>query len=1539
MAKNYIARQDGLWTAISLTPDVCKTPMGPATPPVPYPVTASLGDAVRVVPSVKANGHPVLVLDQSFVPATKGDEPGVAKGVKSGTVGDICEPLEHSTTFRVSGRPVLRHFDTFWMNARNTTGIIIGQPPAASIMAKEADPQPAPETEKEQSFWEMMLMVQLDQSRAQIEAAPVQLDLAIGGLKAFWNQFPDMVTMMGQGAVMQHAGEMQMNAAILSATGQDALGRDMYNLGAEVREHAGDFNLDEYRLEMDNDTQALGGKIYDYGSLALGGLGLLKGGFTLAKTLRAARKLANEGKHAGEFTADLLKIKNGENAVSDVTHTEKLADDALPGSDNGAIVKGEGTDNSGQGNNASQGNMTCTGDPVDVASGSLIQALSVLTLPGTLPLTLSRLYRSQAQSGGIFGPKWTDEWSVSLTVHVRSLHFTDHEGVVLYYRLPQDGVFRNAVNSRQAYYRLSGSLQEGVRIFDRRTQQTQIFSPAGHDIYLLSAIHDHHGNRIDFLRADNLLTEIRHSDGYTLSLDWQQRQLVSIDLVTPQRQRLVTCRYDSHGFLAECDTFQFSHLWHDYSPEGFMTRWRDTEKTCVDIRYDAQGRAVSTLSTEGYYDDRFVYNDEEHCTAYIDAEGGETRYWYNGDGLVTRSLDPLGREEITDWENTRLQSRTDALGRTTAYRYNREGEISQVALPGGYSLYYDYNEHGQLTRLTAPGNQVWQWAYDEKGSIVSLTDPLGRQQQFSYSKQGDLLRQIMPGGATWQWNYDVLHQLRETTAPDGGVTQTEQDMLGRLLSVKDPLGFTTLFRHSQSHAGPLGSVEEISRPDGVRELMRQNSEKLPKSVTDGEGKTTRYEYGAFDLLTAVVRPDGERLECRYDKLTRLTEITNAEGEHYRLTYDKAGQLTAETDFTGRTLTYLYDAAGRCTRTTFPDGTHLNRQYSVTNQVTHEEVTQGGSDRVLSRTTFTYDTLCRLTEARNDDATVTYEYDDADRVTAETINGRRTEYRYDPDQDTVSQRTTAGITEHFTRSLMGDLTSWQIADHAPLIFEHDLCGQEISRQSEAGFSLRQSYTPTGMLTDQQTGDLNEQNPHYRHNNTLHRQWLYDKAYNLTMISDSLRGTMVNSVTANDQVSHAAWTGSSSVPMCEERFTYDNNLNIAHCQTWVNEVLESEAHQCQLHGRVTSRECKEWRHSTHRINPDSGMPEEGKFVRVIRDEQTTWKYDVNGRLVEKLVDKGGYRPLQWRYRWDARSQLTGLETPEGERWEYKYDPFGRRISKRCINRDKPGRDFHWNGDQLTGEIPVGPDGKPEDENAIRWIYEPGSFTPLARYEKGQLHYAITDTVGRIQELMSEDGTLVWRGKQQLWGREESRNREDSPTCQLRFPGQYEDTESGLYYNRFRYYDCESGQYLCADPIGLAGGLNTYAYAPNPLSWIDPLGLTSEYKSESPYHGRKPTYVNPGHHDPSSPDFRGGGSKTTHLPPDAEDVYRRAVPSDSSGNSWFGRNSEGEFYRYQGSNGEVHWNGREKSDRGLKVPKWIRDRFNQMIARVKGSGGKCG
>ncbi|HCU0295886.1 TPA: DUF4150 domain-containing protein [Citrobacter sedlakii] len=118
MADNYIARKDGQWKVVSILPDVCKTPMGSSTPPVPYPVIAELNDAVQIVPSVRVNGKPLVVLDQSFIPTTKGDHAGVAKGVQSGTVGGRCYPLEHSETVRAGKRKILRHGDKFLMNGK-----------------------------------------------------------------------------------------------------------------------------------------------------------------------------------------------------------------------------------------------------------------------------------------------------------------------------------------------------------------------------------------------------------------------------------------------------------------------------------------------------------------------------------------------------------------------------------------------------------------------------------------------------------------------------------------------------------------------------------------------------------------------------------------------------------------------------------------------------------------------------------------------------------------------------------------------------------------------------------------------------------------------------------------------------------------------------------------------------------------------------------------------------------------------------------------------------------------------------------------------------------------------------------------------------------------------------------------------------------------------------------------------------------------------------------------------------------------------------
>ncbi|EBS4567996.1 type IV secretion protein Rhs, partial [Salmonella enterica subsp. enterica serovar Tanger] len=109
-----------------------------------------------------------------------------------------------------------------------------------------------------------------------------------------------------------------------------------------------------------------------------------------------------------------------------------------------------------------------------------------------------------------------------------------------------------------------------------------------------------------------------------------------------------------------------------------------------------------------------------------------------------------------------------------------------------------------------------------------------------------------------------------------------------------------------------------------------------------------------------------------------------------------------------------------------------------------------------------------------------------------------------------------------------------------------------------------------------------------------------------------------------------------------------------------------------------------------------------------------------------------------------------------------------------------------------------------------------------------YYHTDVTGTPQEVTAADGTLVWAGYIRGFG-ENAADISNSGAYfhqPLRLPGQYFDDETGLHYNLFRYYAPECGRFVSQDPIGLRGGLNLYQYAPNPLSWIDPLGLTGEW-----------------------------------------------------------------------------------------------------------------
>jgi hypothetical protein len=155
MANPIGARQHAIFKAISTAPSFNKTPVGASTPPLPYPTLQDLSNSVGVVPNVRFNGKPAYVLDQSTQPSGKGDGPGIAKGVKSGTVTGQVKPIKGATTVRAGKKHVVRHGDPCTMNGGNNPGIYCTTQMPSAVAPKvpaRTPPKIAPQTEAEHSF-------------------------------------------------------------------------------------------------------------------------------------------------------------------------------------------------------------------------------------------------------------------------------------------------------------------------------------------------------------------------------------------------------------------------------------------------------------------------------------------------------------------------------------------------------------------------------------------------------------------------------------------------------------------------------------------------------------------------------------------------------------------------------------------------------------------------------------------------------------------------------------------------------------------------------------------------------------------------------------------------------------------------------------------------------------------------------------------------------------------------------------------------------------------------------------------------------------------------------------------------------------------------------------------------------------------------------------------------------------------------------------------------------------------------------------------
>ena len=279
--------------------------------------------------------------------------------------------------------------------------------------------------------------------------------------------------------------------------------------------------------------------------------------------------------------------------------------------------------------------------------------------------------------------------------------------------------------------------------------------------------------------------------------------------------------------------------------------------------------------------------------------------------------------------------------------------------------------------------------------------------------------------------------------------------------------------------------------------------------------------------------------------------------------------------------------------------------------------------------------------------------------------------------------------------------------------------------------------------------------------IHRSYTYDPAGNLTAKHDSLKGP--------------------------RHCTYDPMGRITQSidpENRIDELLYDPAGDLLKH-----------------------LPETDTDLRHADFNHTRYSFNAAGNLVERRS-----RDTTARLAWDDQNRLTAIRTSTGDQTTYTYDALGRRRQK---NVNGKRTTFTWDGDALLAE-------QNEDGAVREYVYYPGTFEPLALIDPdGQVYYYHNDVNGLPQELTRSNGDIVWSADYDALGRVEKLLVEDV-VQPLRMQGQYYDQETGLCYNRYRYFDPNSCSFISQDPVGLAAGENVYGYAPNVWGWVDPLGL---------------------------------------------------------------------------------------------------------------------
>ncbi|HZF30367.1 MAG TPA: RHS repeat-associated core domain-containing protein [Gammaproteobacteria bacterium] len=758
------------------------------------------------------------------------------------------------------------------------------------------------------------------------------------------------------------------------------------------------------------------------------------------------------------------------------------------------------------------------------------------------------------------------------------------------------------------------------------------------------------------------------------------------------------------------------------------------------------------------------------------------------------------------------------------------GQVKTITNAAGHVWNFEvYDDHGRVTEMDLPNANERVFLYGPRGRLEATADVTTsfevRTTIYDYYANGMLQRVTDPTGAFREYTYNDARLLTEVRDNTDNRVEYGYDLVGNRTSetIRDPQGVVTSTRASSYDDFNHLDTVSLPNPAGGEDTWNYDYDAvgLLQSVTSPEGKVTTYEsYDSLGRLVSYLNALNERTTYVYDARDDVTSVTALATPQYpagvvtTYQYDDFGRHVRETSADRGVLTHAYDEADNLGSTVDARGLTTDYVYDGLNRLTTIRVAPqgGGTQETLS---LVYDDLnvggrrgrIVSASAQNGSLAYTYEYDDFGRRVIEQLSGStlstpvRTQFVYDqadrieeihrgtPSQPdrwvTRTVRDAAGVvTDVEDRrgtpvDVVGNVEHAPFGPYTAMSFHN---GRQVTRTLDQRYRVSTSLTAATVLqqslvwTPDENLDSQDRGPY-----AFGWTYGYDAVNHLT---GATVGTQLTSYYYDRGLLSGLQVADPPDNMFHESYTYSEGTNrLAQIQdhmTWP----QFKAVTADASGNMTATELL----------------------------SVGYQFDSLGQL--RLVHAAGFpTSVKGRYDFNHLGERARKETYPGGVTQvtlFAYLPDGKLLGETVFNDNvlAEQRDYVWMDD-----TPVA--------MHVTKLSAGGTIADDKTY------YLHADHLDSPKAATTASGTLVWQFLETAFAQGEGyvANSSGGPISpiNLRFPGQYFDSEAWLNYNYHRHYWPHLGRYTQPDPIGLDGGLNPYLYAAgNPLRFVDPLGL---------------------------------------------------------------------------------------------------------------------